>query len=230
MDATAELHRLSIQALERHVRAASAEYTLEDGEIRLANGHHIALAISFDDFIKQGEQTLAPVEWQMYVDSSGEEKLPAGAIGVGADEASALESAVDEWYTLFATPVLDAIGAQVPRRRSVAFQRIIDWEMFVGQAGFRGTVPPSLVGDGPLFRAILLAFRDEVGTWPTADHLLLRSVFLIVSVEQQAVDIQVAVDGDLQPELTQRLKRLDWPSSDAAYLYKQMFVLRRGKL
>ena len=229
MNPTAELHRLSLQSLERHVRAASAQYELEDGEIRLANGHHVGLAISFDDFIKQGDQTLAPVEWQMYVDSSGDDKLPAGAIGVGADEQAALESAVGEWYTLFATPVLNALGAQVSRRRSQASQRIVDWEMFAGQAGFRGTVPPDLVGDGPLFRAILFALRDEVGTWPTADHWQMRSVFLMVSVEQQAVDIQAAVDGDLQPALSQRLGKLDWPPSDAAYLYKQMFVFRHGE-
>ncbi|MCG8585106.1 MAG: hypothetical protein MI757_10375, partial [Pirellulales bacterium] len=111
MEATAEIHRLSLEAIEQHLRASGTEYVLDEGEVQLAVGHHLGLSIAFDDFVKQGEQTLAPVEWQMHIDGSDDDKFAAGAIGVGADETSAIKSAIDEWYTLFATPVLAALGA-----------------------------------------------------------------------------------------------------------------------
>ena len=229
MNETAEIHRLSLQAMEQHLRAADAEYVLEEGEVRLASGHHVGLSIVFEDFVKQGEQTLAPIEWQIHVDASDDDKFAAGAIGVGSDEASALSSAVDEWYTLFATPVLSALGAEVVRRRTSTSQKLALWQMYPGQAGFRGTVPPALTGDGQLFREILMRLRDTVAAWPQEEHWQIRSMFVMASVEKDQVDIQAAVDGALETELIARLAKLDWPKSDAAYLYKQMFVLTHGQ-
>jgi hypothetical protein len=229
MDAVAEIYRLSLDTIERHLYAAGAKYAVEEGEIRLATGHHIGLSIAFEGFVQQGEQTLAPVEWQMHVDASDDDKFAGGAIGVGVDESSALASAVDEWHTLFATPVLSALGADVARRRGCSSQSLAGWQLFAGQAGFRGTVPAGLTGDGPLFRSILLALRDTVSAFPQNDHWQIRSVFVMASVEQDATTVQAAVDGILEPKLVKRLKSLDWPVSDSAYLYKQMFVLRHGQ-
>jgi hypothetical protein len=229
MNATAEIHRLSLEAIERHLRAAGAEYVVEEGEVRLASGHHVGLSIMFDEFVEQGNQVLAPVEWQVHVDASDDDKFAAGAIGVGVDEPTALASAVEEWYTLFATPVLAALGAEVPRKRAAASQAIAGWQMNAGQAGFRGTVPAALTGDGPLFRSILMALRDTASNWSQADHWQIRSMFVMASVEQGQPDIQAAVDGEIDSDLTDGLQKLDWPSGDGAYLYKQMFVFTHGQ-
>ncbi len=71
--------------------------------------------------------------------------------------------------------------------------------------------------------------RREVAQWPAPAGYSLRSIFIMVTAADQKADVQAAVDGFVEQPLVEELEMLAWPAPAAAYLFKQLFVLRRGQ-
>jgi hypothetical protein len=229
-----DVYQLALSTVRGHLRRANVAFIEEDGDL-LIGGHRLGLSIVFDGFTRQGEQTIAPVEVQMRLDGDEGDRFRIGTLGIGYTQEEALKSAIEEWHVLAAQPVLAALGADIGApRRQVAGTVLAGWQLFAGRAGLRGTVPPPLHSGGAFYSQLLTALRDEVSGWPTPRDFALRSIFVMASAEKQAaksappVDIQSAVDGFVNPTLTDRLSALPWPPATDAYFYKQLFVLRHG--
>ncbi len=109
-----DLYQASLSTLQHHLDQAGADYHTDDGEIVLGP-HRLGLAIAFEGCVPQGDQMLAPVEFQIHVDGDSGDRFRTGTLGVGADPAKAIQDAIHEWHTLAAWPLLTALGADVER-------------------------------------------------------------------------------------------------------------------
>ena len=94
--------------------------------------HRLGLAISFEGFVPQGGQVLAPLDIQMHVDGDSGDKFRVGTLGVGPNEQAAMKDAIAEWHLLAASPVLSALGASIEKRRSGGRQQLAGWDLFAG--------------------------------------------------------------------------------------------------
>ncbi len=206
---------------------AGADYQADDGELIVA-GHRLGVSVTFDGFVQQGEQVIAPLEIQLHLDGDEGNKFRMGTLGIGHDSAGAMQAAVAEWHLLVAAPVLAALGAPVSNRRTRLPPKLAGWNFFPGRLGIRGKLPPELDPSAPFYRSVLEVLRGLVSRWPEAGSFALRSICLLVTASGADHEVQAAVDGILDAELTTQLNALGWPQPAEAYLYKQLFVLRNS--
>jgi hypothetical protein len=226
---TEDLYRLALATLQRHLEDSGVEHSLDDGDLSFA-GHRLSLSVSFEQFVEQNDQVIAPVDIQLHVDADDGSRFRLGALGIGPTRQNALQAAVQEWHLLAAAPVLAALGARSGGlRREVLPSKLAGWNFFPGRAGIRGTLPAELQPDGAFHRALLGELHKYVSSWEVPQHFTLRSIFVFYSSAEGKSDVEAAVDGHVDAELTERLQLLDWPQAGEAYLYKQLFVFRLGE-
>ena len=56
----------------------------------------------------------------------------------------------------------------------------------------------------------------------------LKSIYTMASIGGGEHEVQAAVDGFLDENLSEQLAELPWPESQEVNFYKQLFVLRAG--
>ncbi len=222
-----DCYQLALGAIQHHLDEAGARYELDDGEIRFS-GHRLGLSITFEGFVRQSGDTIAPLDIQIHLDGDSGDRFRMGTLGVGDGEQAALRAAVAEWHLLAAAPLLAALGAAVEVRKLRLPQTLAGWSCFPGRMGVRGKMPAELDPTAPFFRGLLAVLREVVGSWEHPARMQLRSICILASGTVEGKQVQAAVDGLLDEDLTARLLELDWPQSPDAYLYKQLFVLRSG--
>lgn len=220
-----ELYRLAMEVLRRHAAEAGAAVAEDEGELLVA-GHRLGISIAFEGCVEQGPHVLAPLEVQLHVDGVGEDRYRVGTLGVGPDCRAAMRSAIEEWFLLTGQPVLAALDAVAdgPRKRPDRI-RLARWEGFAGRTAVRGAMPKSLEPGGVLYRDLLAVISRTVDTWETGGTEL-RSLFLMLTWAEGEMEVQAAIDGLLDPTLTEAIRGLPWPHTSAAYLFKQFFVFR----
>ncbi|MCE9547641.1 MAG: DUF6348 family protein [Planctomycetia bacterium] len=223
-----DVYQLALSALRRHLTQAGVAFSDDDGDLVIGD-HRLGLSIVFDGFARQGDQAIAPVEFQIRLDGDEGDRFRIGVLGVGPTHEAALKSAIDEWHLLAASPVLAALGAPAGApRRGPASILLAGWQLYPGRPGLRGGAPPALQAGGAFFSTLLAALREEVSRWDEPREFALRSIFVMVSSEGDQRELQAAVDGFVSPTLVERLEQLQWPTATGAYFYKQLLVLRHG--
>lgn len=222
---TDDLYQLAIAAIRHHLEEAGADYELDEGEFEIG-GHRLGLAITFEEFVEQAGQVIAPLDVQIHLDGDTGDRFRVGTLGVGPDRHAAMNGAIAEWHLLAASPVLTALGADVSTRRRHRQQLLAGWDLFPGRAGIRGPIPPELAGGGALYQSLLTVLHGLVSAWEKPARFTLRSVYLMVTASGDTREVQAAVDGYLDESLSRAIADLPWPQREDAYLYKQLFVLR----
>ena len=221
-----DLYQAALATLQHHLDKAGVAYRTDEGEL-VVGPHRLGLSITFDGFVPQGEQVLAPLDIQIHVDGDSGDRFRVGALGVGADPRRAAEDAISEWHLLAVAPLLSALGAGVTLRRGPPGpQKLASWDLFLGRVGIRGAVPGALRQDGPFYRALLERLRQVVSQWEQPPRFTLHSIYMMATCGAGLSEIQAAVDGMLNEELTGLVQGLPWPTSGETYLYKQLFVFR----
>jgi uncharacterized protein DUF6348 len=225
---TDDLYRLALETLQRHLEAAEVSHSLDDGDLCFG-GHRLSLSVSFENFIEQQGQVIAPVDIQLHIDGDDGGRFRLGTLGVGSTRKEALRAAVEEWHTLAAAPVLAALGAPLGvLRRDAPTKVLAGWRFAPGRAGIRGTLPPGLEAGGKIHRELLNELHKFVSSWEVPQYFTMRSIFVFFSSAEGKQEAEAAVDGVVNNELTEKIKMLDWPQTEEPYLYKQLFVFRLG--
>jgi hypothetical protein len=221
-----DFYQAALAALTHHLDEAQVPYTLDDGEL-LVDSHRIGLSIGFEDFVVQGEHTLAPLDVQIHLDGDDGDRFRVGTLGVGTDRATALREAIFEWHLLAAAPLLAALGAPLQKRRASSEpQRLAGWDLFPGRIGIRGAIPPELRSGSPFYRSLFEGLREVISRWDEPERFTLRSIYLMASRHDGIAEVQAAIDGLVNEDLVQVLSGLSWPAGGDPYLLKQLFVLR----
>ncbi len=222
-----DLYQAALATLRRHLDAAGAAYSLDDGEL-LIGQHRLGLSISFDGCVPQGDQMLAPLDIQIHVDGDSGDRFRVGTLGVGATPAAAIQDAIAEWHTLAVWPLMSALGAEVETRRAQPVpQRFAGWDLFAGRVGIRGKLPAGLTAGSPFYRALLERLKQIASKWEQPPRFTLHSMFMLATCSTTA-EVQAAIDGLVSEELIALLSGLPWPTGQDTYLYKQLFVFRHA--
>jgi hypothetical protein len=222
-----DFFQLASAAIKHHLAEARVDYEIDEGEF-IIRGHRLGLSITFDGFSTQGAQLIAPLDIQMHLDGDEGDKFRLGTLGVGRDQKSAMQSAVNEWHLLAAAPVLSALGAPVELRRKAPEQKLESWTVFPGRVGIRGAMPPELASGGTFYPLILHELAAVASQWEKPVRFTLRSAFILCTRSPESQEVQAAVDGFLSERLQAGLSALTWPTGGEMYLYKQLFVFRCG--
>ena len=222
-----ETYRLAIDTIKQHLSEAGTPFREDDGDLTF-NGHRLGLSIGFDDFARQGDQVIAPLDVQIHLDGDSGDRFRMGTLGVGADRPAAIRAAIEEWHLLAAAPLLAARREAGARRRTASLRRLGAWDLFPGRAGIRGTLPPGLDPGGIFYRLLLDAVHKTVAKWTRPSGRVLRSIFLMATTAEGEPQIQAAIDGFVDEDLTAELTALPWPRPPEPYLFKQLLVLRHG--
>ena len=207
----------------------ASDYQADDGELIVA-GHRLGVSVTFDGFVQQGEQVIAPLEIQLHLDGDEGNKFRMGTLGIGHD--SAARHAGGRGRMAFAGCRSGAgraggAGEHAPLAPAAQVGRLELFSRPVGRprqaAGRARSVGPFLsLGAGSAARRgerlargrrFCLAFDLPAGRGQRC----------------RAVEVQAAVDGMLDAELTAALAGSGWPRPAEAYLYKQLFVLGSEK-
>jgi Family of unknown function (DUF6348) len=221
-----DVYQTALAAIKHHLDEAKLGYSLDDGEL-VIGPHRLGLSITFDSFVPQGEHVLAPLDIQIHVDGDDGDRFRVGALGVGSDQAGAVQDAITEWHLLAVSPLLAALGAGVTLRRAPERpQQLAGWDVFPGRVGIRGPLIAALRPDGTFYRALLERLKQVVSKWEQPPRFTLHSMYVMATCGPGLSEIQAAVDGLLSEELTALLQGLPWPTGSETYLYKQLFVFR----
>lgn len=221
-----DLYQAALAAVLHHLDEAGADYRLDDGELVVAS-HRLGLSITFDGFVSQGEQVLAPLDIQIHLDGDSGDRFRVGTLGVGSDPRGAMADGVSEWHLLAVAPLLAALGADVALRRAPPGpQQLAGWDVFAGRVGIRGAVPAALRQGGSFYHTLLERLREFVSKWEPPPRFTLRTIYMMATCGAGHTEIQAAVDGLLNEELTALVQGLPWPTTIETYLYKQLFVFR----
>lgn len=221
-----DFYQLALTAVRHQLNEAGVPHTTDDGDV-VVNEHRLGISVTFDQFVTQGDQVIAPLDIQLHLDGDEGDRFRVGTLGIGPTQSAAMQAAVAEWHLLAASPLLAALGAPVDKRRSTAPQQLAGWSVFPGRAGIRGKIPAGMQAGGELLRALSTVLRDVAGTWPKPTHFEMHSIYIMATCGPDALDVQAAVDGLVNPDLSLAVKELNWPCGDETYLYKQLFVFRR---
>ncbi|MEX0642046.1 MAG: DUF6348 family protein [Pirellulales bacterium] len=221
-----DLYQAALAAMRHHLDEAQLGYTVDDGEL-VVGSHRLGLSITFDGCVPQGEHVLAPLDIQIHVDGDNGDPFRVGALGVGADQTSAVQDAISEWHLLAVAPLMSALGASVDLRRAPPRpQQWAGWDIFPGRVGIRGPLSAALRPEGAFYRALLERLKRVVSRWELPPRFTLHSIYMMATCGPGLSDIQAAVDGLVSEQLTGLLQGLPWPTGGETYLYKQLFVFR----
>lgn len=224
-----DFYRLAMAALRHHLEQAGVPFDEEDGDV-VVNGHRLALSVNFEGFAQQGAQWIAPLDVQIHLDGDTGDRFRVGTLGVGSDQHHAMQSAIHEWHLLAGSPVLAALGAELTTRRGAAIRKLAGWDLFAGRMGVRGSMPAAMQAGGEFLRSLVAGLKPVVGRWEDPQRFTLRSLLIMASNQPDAFQVEGAVDGFVEQQLTEALQLLDWPRPAEPYFFKQMFVLRSGSL
>ncbi len=217
-----DIYRLACERLRTELASVGVPHQEEDGDLLVGN-HRLALSLRFDGFIAQGNEWLAPLEIQMAVDHFDPGRFAVGVLGVGRQHADALRAAIDQWWALAARAVLASLDPRVGGTR-VPKLDWGGWTVVAGEVALRGRVPSALRPQSPLLRGLLETLAAEVADWTVPPGDELKSLAVVVSWAEAQLEVQGAVDGLIDPALTQQLQRLPWPRTVEPWLFKQMFL------
>ena len=159
------------------------------------------------------------------------DRFRVGTLGIGDDRLAAMRAAIEEWHLLAASAVLTALGADVDKRRKTPIRLLAGWELFPGCAGIRGTLPTGL-NPGGIFYRQLLDVLHNMSPLAAARRFSTPAPFDLRDGHERRWATR-------NPSRRRRLLaagsgngtgRVPWPTAADAYLFKQLLVLRGGKM
>lgn len=218
-----DVYQQALQRIKQRLNDAGAHFVDEEGEL-LVGDHRVDLAIAFDGFVQQGSQMLAPLDIRMHVDHGDEDRFRVGTLGIGPTPAAAIAAALDEWLTLAAAPVLQALSEPSAKLRVQTAHTV--WHVFPGNTSLRGTPPPKLKSAGGLLEKLVRVIHMTIRGWSTPRDEQLRSLAVVVSQGDEGFELQAAIDGAMSELLIANLAALEWPKTIEPYVLKQLFVVR----
>lgn len=153
------------------------------------------------------------------IKTSKKTKLNVGSIGIGNSKEEAVNVSIQEWFAVFGLPLSDMLN----NKKGYEISEML---VFSGLMGIRGHLPEN--------------------TWINGDNEMTAKIIsncseLIKSVNDELVSVDIKLmignDGVLEGEcrlgnkvsiaLLNKLKAIDWPASDAGYLFKQFYIVKK---
>jgi hypothetical protein len=179
---------------------------------------HVGLIARVENRKRAEKKFLVALAVDLFVDGVFQ-PLTVGSVGVGDTEEEAENTAIEEWaqyvgMALFASLVFDD-DAGLPFDVFVAYG---------GLTGIRGSqfpLPEHLVTD-------LLGYLKTMVPNLRSSGGELHSILIMVYVEDgRVVGGECRVDGVDSTEALAAIRPFPWPPTQAPYLFKQFYILRR---
>ncbi len=145
--------------------------------------------------------------------------LTVGSVGVGDTDQEAEDTAVEEWAQLVGDAVVAALASN--NDAGLPFDGFV---AYAGRTGIRGS-QPNLPKD--IAKHLLRQMKTKASNlrWSEGE---LHSISIIVKVNQGGTaDGECRVDGVVSPEALTAMQAFPWPPTQALYMLKQFYILRR---
>lgn len=196
--------------------------TSKQGNFQYENGHVISggkkmtfAAVSERALEHQG-QFIQAARVEVSVDGVAVPALTFGSIGMGKSREEADKMAILEWYMAAGKAVIEAVGRQKAEIEMGGFS------VYPGHTGIRGTPPEGwLQGEAGMHPKILKELLPHLPKDASTVAIDLKMTMQPGS----ALDGQCLINGQSSEVAVEAMKRLDWPRSGDAYMFKQAYVL-----
>lgn len=212
--ASDELSRRCAAVLAWHANRRGLTTAVSGATVSLSTGE-VTLRARVEARQKGDGRMVVSVAVESSID--GQPGVTVGSVGVGRNEAEAIETAVQEWGALVAPAVLGAVVTD----RSDSERYVVDgYVAYPGATGFRGASP---AWRAPEHQRLLTSLRRAL---PVPVPGRLRALTLTVMVEAgQPPQGEVRFDGVVAPMLWSTVQMFEWPPAKTGYIFKQFYML-----
>jgi len=216
-DESGELAKVSAKLLEQAAVQEDSEITYVNGTVS-SGGKSVVVTPVSENTLENSGRFISAARFEIAVDGTKRPELTFGAIGVGESREDATKTAVVEWYMAAGQSVLSAIGDEPTETM------LDDISVYPGLMGIRGEHPEGwLDGTSKMNRRIL---GDLKGLLPPEAPLCSIDIKIVVKSEG-LVEGQCLINGRDTPSAVKALQKIEWPVTEASYMFKQAYVVAR---
>jgi hypothetical protein len=145
--------------------------------------------------------------------------LTVGSIGVGDTEEEAEDTAIQEWAQYVAIALVATLDSDVDAG--------LPFDGFVAHSGLTG-IRGSQVDLPKHIATNMLVHLKTLAPNLRSSGSELHSILIMVEVNQGGVvGGECRVDGVISSEALAAVRSFPWPSTQAGYIFKQVYILRR---
>jgi hypothetical protein len=211
-DESAELAKVSAKLLERAAAQDGSKISYADGKVR------VSVTPVSENALENSGRFISAARFEISIDGTKRPELTFGAIGIGESREDATKTAVVEWYMAAGQSVLSAIGDQPTETK------LYDISVYAGLMGIRGERPEGwLDGTPKMNRRILASLNDLLPTTSSLNSIDIK----IVVKSGGSVEGQCVINGKESPSAVRELQKLEWPATDASYMFKQAYIVSK---
>ena len=147
------------------------------------------------------------------------QKIDAGTIGIGSTKDEAVKVFLEEWFGTFGIPFTNMLNG----KNGVI---VTNLKVFPGLMGIRGNLPKNtwLMGDDEMVKKIISQIQDQIRI--KTGELLPVDIKLMIGMKG-LVNGECRIDNQVSKELLDELKKLNWPSTEVPFMFKQYYLIEK---
>ncbi len=151
--------------------------------------------------------------------AGSEAQINIGSIGIGSNKEEAINVCIQEWFAVFGIPFTNMLNGDKGLIVS-------NMKVFSGLMGIRGNLPENtwLKGDDEMTKKIVGQMQDQIKS-ETADII---PIDIKVMLGKNGIsDGECRIGNKISGQLLENLKRLNWPTSNEGFMFKQFYLLKK---
>lgn len=190
------------------------------GDQILIGDTSIRLKINVEfDGLKEGKWIYA-ANISTFYKTSKETQINVGSIGIGSNKNEARDVCIQEWFAVFGIPFTSMLNDN----NSISEANL---KVFSGLMGIRGNLPENtwLKGDNEMTKRIISQIQEQIKN-ETADIIPIDIKLMIG--KNGVSDGECRINNNVSGQLLENLKKLNWPSSDEGFMFKQFYLVKKG--
>ncbi len=194
-----------------HVSFKDNQILIGDTSIRLK------INVEFDGQ-KEGKWIYA-ANISTFYQTGKETKIDVGSIGIGSNKAEAINVCIQEWFAVFGIPFTNMLNGDKSLSAS-------NMKVFSGLMGVRGNLPENtwLKGDDEMTKKIVGQIQDQVKN----EAVDIVPIDIKVMIGKNGIsDGECRIGNKVSGQLLENLKRLNWPTSNEGFMFKQFYLIKK---
>lgn len=184
-------------------------------------GRKIYINTSIEHNLQEQGRFIIAALFEIAIDGKYLSHLTSGAIGIGESFEDSKLTLLNEWVMQFGIPLVNYFKGE----KGFPFK---DFTVYTGPTGFRGESPGGWIGGtDKLHTTILETIGIDMVLNSTVSPV---TITLTITVSETGkFDSECRLNGQVSKAISEKLKKVEWPTSKTGYMLKQFYLLAKTK-